>query len=123
MFANGLQSLSQGYPPSLQQTSSSTAPPEQGTSRVAHWESQSVNRLDLDVSDALLRGVVNRNAMGKKAAYDQLTPALVALFGRHAPASQRLIWCDTRSNDDATKQACKNFTMLKSDVPELMEYA
>jgi len=90
---------------------------------MACWASQPVNRLDLDVSDALLRGVVNRNAMGKKAVYDQLTPALVALFGRHAPASQRLIWCDTRSNDDATKQARKNFTMLKSDVPLLMQYA
>ncbi|KAG8702090.1 hypothetical protein FRC08_003710 [Ceratobasidium sp. 394] len=124
MFASGLQPFAQGYPPTmLQQPPSSTAPPEQGTSQTAYWGPQPAGRLDLDVSDALLRGVVNRNAMGKKAVYDQLTPALVALFGRHAPASQRLIWCDTRSNDDATKLARKKFTILKSDIPELMEYA
>ncbi|KAG8771050.1 hypothetical protein FRC12_003882 [Ceratobasidium sp. 428] len=125
MYASGLQSLgAQTYPSTmLQPTAFSTAPPAQGTSQMAQWGAQPTNRLDLDVSDALLRGVVNRNAMGRKPAYDQLTPALVALFGRHAPASQRLIWCDTRSNDDATKKARENFTKLRGEIPKVMEYA
>lgn len=61
--------------------------------------------------------------MIRKAAYDQLTPALVALFGRHAPASQRLIWCNTKSNDDATKKARKQFATIKSDWTDVMKYA
>ncbi|CAE7058093.1 unnamed protein product [Rhizoctonia solani] len=83
----------------------------------------SAGTLNLDLSDALDRGIVNKNAMGKKTAYDQLTPALIALFGRHAFASQRLIWCSTRSNDDATKQARERFASFRSNIPEAMRYA
>jgi hypothetical protein len=59
----------------------------------------------------------------RKAAYDQLTPALVALFGRHALASQRLIWCNNKSNDGATKKAREHFVSLKSDLTAVMKYA
>ncbi|KDN43362.1 hypothetical protein RSAG8_06146, partial [Rhizoctonia solani AG-8 WAC10335] len=79
--------------------------------------------LNLDLSNALSRGIVNTNAIGKKTSYDQLTPGLIALFGRHALASQRLIWCNTRSNDDATKQARERFASFKSNIPEAMRYA
>ncbi|KAH7326899.1 hypothetical protein B0J17DRAFT_681037 [Rhizoctonia solani] len=79
--------------------------------------------LNLDLSDALSRGMVNTNAIGKKTSYDQLTPALIALFGRHTLASQRLIWCNTRGNDDATKQARERFASFKSNIPEVMRYA
>ncbi|KAB5591617.1 MYND finger protein [Ceratobasidium theobromae] len=77
----------------------------------------------VDLNDALNEGIVNKNAMGKRAAYDQLTPALPALFGRHAPASQRLIWCNTKSNDNATKAAREHFTFFKSDWTYAMKYA
>ncbi|CAE6394105.1 unnamed protein product [Rhizoctonia solani] len=79
--------------------------------------------LDIDVSNALGRGIVNKNAIGKKTAYDQLTPAMIALFGRHALASHRLIWCNTRNNDDATKKARERFASFKSNIPEAMAYA
>ncbi|KAG8733812.1 hypothetical protein FRC11_001974 [Ceratobasidium sp. 423] len=79
--------------------------------------------LNLDLSNALSQGIVNVNALGKKTPYDQLTPALIALFGRHAPASQRLIWCNTRSNDDATKRAREHFKCFKTEMPEAMVYA
>ncbi|KAF8757878.1 hypothetical protein RHS01_03621 [Rhizoctonia solani] len=77
----------------------------------------------IDISDALSQGVVNKNAMGKKTVYDQLTPALIPLLGRHALASHRLIWCNTRSNDDATKKARECFVSFKSDIPVAMAYA
>ncbi|ELU44061.1 hypothetical protein AG1IA_01907 [Rhizoctonia solani AG-1 IA] len=76
----------------------------------------------IDISDALSQGVVNKNAMGKKTVYDQLTPALIPLLGRHALASHRLIWCNTRSNDDATKKARECFVSFKSDIPVAMAY-
>ncbi|CAE6408225.1 unnamed protein product [Rhizoctonia solani] len=79
--------------------------------------------LNLDLSNALSQGIVNKNAIGKKTSYDQLTPGLIALFGRHAFASQRLIWCNTRSNDNATKQARERFASFKSNMPDVMRYA
>ncbi|KAG9122235.1 hypothetical protein FRC07_001485 [Ceratobasidium sp. 392] len=125
MYTPGLQYLAQPHPPTMVQPATLFAvPPAQGSSQMAQWEPQPMNnRMDLDVSNALLQGVANRNAMGRKAVYDQLTPGLPALFGRHAPASQRLIWCDTSSNDDATKLARKNFSTLKDEAPEMMKYA
>ncbi|KAG9122417.1 hypothetical protein FRC07_001213 [Ceratobasidium sp. 392] len=125
MYAPGLQYLAQPHPPAMVQPAPFFAvPPAQGSSQMAQWGPQPMsNRMDLDVSNALLQGVANRNAMGRKAVYDQLTPALPALFGRHAPASQRLIWCDTRSNDDATKLARQNFSTLKDEAPEMMKHA
>ncbi|CUA77967.1 hypothetical protein RSOLAG22IIIB_12947 [Rhizoctonia solani] len=83
----------------------------------------STGAFSLDVSNALSRGIVNANAIGKKTVFDQLTPALIALFGRHALASERLIWCNTRSNDPATKQARERFASFKSDLSEVMRYA
>ncbi|QRV88585.1 hypothetical protein RhiJN_16603 [Ceratobasidium sp. AG-Ba] len=97
-----------------------TAP---GTSQMTYGAPQFAGGFNLDVSNALLQGVVNSNTIGKKTVYDQLTPALVALFGRHAPASQRLIWCDTRSNDQATKQARANFKIMKADHEGIMKFA
>ncbi|CAE6472174.1 unnamed protein product [Rhizoctonia solani] len=79
--------------------------------------------LNLDLSNALGRGIVNANALGKKTSYDQLTPAWAALLGRHALASQRLVWCNTRSNDDATKKAREHFASFRSNMPEVMVYA
>ncbi|KAJ1306386.1 hypothetical protein OPQ81_007391 [Rhizoctonia solani] len=113
------QGLTPTEPPPLHPSFSTPKMTTSGPSQI----NPAAGTFHLDPSDALSRGIVNSNAVGKKTSYDQLTPALIALFGRHALASQRLIWCNTRSNDDATKQARERFASFKSNIPEVMAYA